>query len=185
MLTAIKMDIASANRKINKSAEDSKVHLEEAMTLVDNMIKSVRKIASQLRPSVLDDLGLEPALDWQVQEFEKHNPHIQCSFYSSLGDQSLEKNVATTVYRIFQESLTNVARHAEATEVNAELIYLPGSLTMKIADNGKGIDLAAGKQKRTLGIVGMKERTHLLNGSITIDSTPGKGTTIVLTIPLS
>lgn len=185
MLTAIKMDIASANRKMDTASADSKAHLADAIELVDNMIKSVRKIASELRPTVLDDLGLEAALEWQIQEFEKHNPHIRASFFSSLYDKTIEKNVATALYRIFQESLTNIARHSEATKVRADLNYISGSLILTVTDNGKGINTTVNKERKTLGIVGMKERALLLKGTLTIDSTAGNGTVITVCIPMS
>ncbi|MEJ0106875.1 MAG: response regulator [Bacteroidota bacterium] len=184
MLTAIKMDIASADKKMERSVTDAKTHLSDAMSLVDNIIKSVRKIASELRPGILDDLGLEAALDWQSQEFEKHNPDIKCLFYSSVRDVQIEKNIATGLYRVYQESLTNIARHAGATKVKAELTCMDDQLILTIADNGNGFNYEEIKNKKTLGLVGMKERALIMNGGLTADSIPGKGTTITIAVPL-
>lgn len=184
MLTAIKMDISSAGKKIGKSEADVRNHLTNALSLVDDTIKSVRKIASELRPSVLDDLGLEAALDWQSQEFEKHNPDIQCIFYSSVHDLVIEKNTATALYRIYQESLTNVARHSGATKVKAELNHFDNMLILTVTDNGKGFDPEKIKNKKSLGLVVMKERVLMINGDITIDSEPEKGTTVTVKVDL-
>jgi len=184
MLTAIKMDIASADKKMERSVPDAKNHLSDAMSLVDNIIKSVRKIASELRPGILDDLGLEAALDWQSQEFERHNPDIKCLFYSSVQDVQIEKNIATGLYRIYQESLTNIARHAGATKVKAELTHIDDQLILTVADNGNGFNYEEVKNKKTLGLVGMKERALIIKGELTADSVPGKGTTITITVPL-
>ena len=182
MLTAIKMDISSAGKKIGKSEKDAKNHIESALSLTDDMIKTVRKIASELRPSVLDDLGLEAALDWQSQEFEKHNPDIQCIFYSSVNDLAIEKNTATALYRIYQESLTNIARHSGATKVKAELNHIDGQLILTVTDNGKGFDQEEVKDKKSLGLVVMKERVLMINGLLTIESEPGKGTTVTVKV---
>ncbi len=184
MLTAIKMDISSAGKKIGKSEGDARNHLTNALSLVDDTIKSVRKIASELRPSVLDDLGLEAALDWQSQEFEKHNPDIQCLFYSSVHDLNIDKNTATALYRIFQESLTNVARHSGATKVRSELSYIENKLVLTVIDNGKGFDPEKTKDKKSLGLVVMKERILMIDGDLTIESEPGKGTKIIASVNL-
>jgi len=184
MLTAIKMDISSAGKKMGKSELEAKNHLSDALSLVDETIKSVRKIASELRPSLLDDLGLEAALDWQGQEFEKHNPGIIFSFYSSVADVSIEKNIATALYRIYQESLTNIARHSGATKVKAELNHIDDKLVLTITDNGKGFDPAEIKNKKSLGLIVMKERTVMINGEFIMESTPRKGTSIRVIIPV-
>ena len=182
MLTAIKMDISSAGKKMGKSEADAKTHIESALSLTDDMIKSVRKIASELRPSVLDDLGLEAALDWQTQEFEKHNPDIQCIFFSSVNDLVIEKNTATALYRIYQESLTNIARHSRATKVTAELSHVDDILILTVTDNGKGFDQEFIKDKKTLGLVVMKERVLMINGELIIESEPGQGTTVTVKV---
>ncbi|MGC4036685.1 MAG: histidine kinase [Chitinophagaceae bacterium] len=186
MLTAIKMDISAANKKLAKSSvEDARSLLNDATDLVDAVIKSVRKIASELRPGVLDDLGLEAALEWQSHEFEKHNPEISCSFFSSLGEYNqVEKSIATGLYRIYQESLTNIARHSGATKVTAELVYADNFLTLTVNDNGKGYNPDAIKNKKTLGLVGMKERALIMKGMLRVESVDGVGTSLSVSVPI-
>jgi two-component system, NarL family, sensor histidine kinase UhpB len=184
MLTAVKMDISAANKKLAKVAvEDARVHLSDAMELVDSIIQSVRKIASELRPGVLDDLGLEAALEWQSQEFEKHNPEIKCDFSSRIDDIPIEKNIATGLYRIYQESLTNIARHSGATAMKATLLHSGNLLILTVTDNGKGFVPEEIKNKKTLGLVGMKERAILIGGELMIENQNGKGTKITVCVP--
>lgn len=180
MLTTIKMDIVSANKKMELSIADAKKELSKALETVDHTTKAVRRIASELRPSILDDLGLIAALDWQSKEFERRN-NIKCTFSSAIPDIPIEGNVATVLYRIYQEALTNVARHAEATKVAAELTLHKDQLVLIISDNGKGFDPESAKAKKHLGLVGMKERALMINGEFVIKS--GKGTTITISIP--
>jgi signal transduction histidine kinase len=184
MLTAVKMDISAANKKLSKVAvEDAKVHLSDAIGLVDSIIQSVRKIASELRPGVLDDLGLEAALEWQSLEFEKHNPDIKCDFSSTINDIPIEKNIATGLYRIYQESLTNIARHSGATAVKATLVRSGNLLILTVTDNGKGFVQEEIKNKKTLGLVGMKERAILIGGELVIEPQKGQGTKVTVSVP--
>jgi signal transduction histidine kinase len=183
MLTAIRMDIASASKKMAGSIDDAKIDLSKAMTMVENTEKTVRKIASELRPGILDDLGLTAALEWQSAEFEKRN-NIKSALFSSISDISIKPNIATVFYRIYQEALTNVARHAEATSVIANIVFNENQLILTVSDNGKGFDPEAAKAKKHFGLVGMKERALMMKGKLVTESTIGKGTTITLSIPV-
>src|SRR5215472_443772 len=181
--TAIKMDLASIGRKTNKRQNHLRMKVHSAMELVDKMIFTVRRIASELRPSTLDDLGLTAALEWQAHEFEMRTG-ISCFVALPQEQFTLDPSRASAIFRIFQESLTNVARHAQATHVDARLERQRDQLILVLRDNGRGFDAAQTDARRSLGIVGMRERALLLDGDLRIEGLPGSGTTVTLRIPL-
>jgi len=181
-LTAIKLDVSWLDRKIAGDAV-IKERINGVLTMLTDMIHTIRRISTQLRPSILDDLGLIEALKWQVRDFQKRTG-ILIEFECSEETLKLEPAVTTGVFRIFQESLTNVVRHAEATAVSARLYVEDDRLILTITDNGKGFDPAAAKKKKTLGLMGMKERTLMMKGAYDIDSQSGKGTSLRFSIPL-
>lgn len=183
-LTVLKMDISWLGRKMKTDEEEIREKIKNTLALLDGTIKIVRKIATELRPGILDDLGLIPALEWQSKEFEDRSG-IRVSFQSNISEIALNIQVATGLFRIFQESLTNVGRHAQATDVQASLAVENEILVMTISDNGVGFDKTRQEGVKTLGIIGMKERTKGINGEYTIESEPGKGTTVKVTIPLN
>lgn len=184
-VTCIKMDISWLNKQLATDDPKIKQKLKDLTTLLDETAIVVRKIASTLRPSILDDFGLAEALDWQGREFEKRSG-IKVSYQSSLpADLVIEKNITTGLFRICQESLTNVARHAGATAVAISTAINNGQLVLQIADNGKGFDVEKSASRKTLGLLGMKERTLMIGGKYEIASTPGKGTTVIVTVPLT
>jgi PAS domain S-box-containing protein len=182
--TAIKMDLALIGRKATKRQTQLQAKVKGAMELVDNMIQTLRRIASDLRPRTLDDLGLTAALEWQAQEFENRTG-IRCSL--TLPDEvlALDREMSTAIFRIFQESLTNVVRHAQATQVAARLAKEGNALILEVRDNGKGFDAEEVRQRKSLGLVGMQERALLLNGEIKIEGEPGAGTNMKLRIPFT
>ena len=183
-LTVMKMDISWLNRKINKTADDdTKQKMRDLLLMLDGTVKTVRRISSELRPSLLDDLGLIAAIEWQLEEFEKRSG-IKTRFIGPGEEIELMTEVKTSLFRIFQESLTNVARHADATKVTVSLTYEHKNLILNITDNGKGFDKHKIADKRTLGLLGMKERTAMIGGTYDIISTPGKGTAVVVIVPL-
>lgn len=181
-LTAIKIDMAWLLKNIDDSYPALKEKAAAVIELINISIVSVRKIATQLRPNVLDDLGLNAALNWQSEEFEKRTG-IKVNF-SADCDLADTKNYAIAIFRIYQESLTNIARHAQATVVDAFLKHTENTLYLTIYDNGKGFDINSIATKRTLGLLGMKERTTMMGGTYNITSTPGEGTKVSVTMPL-
>ena len=181
--TAIKMDLALIGRRLNKRHTQLRAKIDSAMQLVDNMIGTLRRIASELRPQILDDLGLPAALEAQAQEFESRTG-IRCGVTLPREPLTLDADISTAIFRIFQESLTNVARHAHATRVEARLEGENNRLIFQVFDNGKGFDPEEAKARKSLGLVGMQERALLLNGDLKIAAVPGAGTTMTLTIPL-
>ncbi len=181
-LTGIKMDLAMIRQDSSSAKTINDQSISEVMNMVDDAIKTVRKISSELRPSVIDDLGLLAALNWQSHEFEKRYG-IPCSFTSSVKDFSFEKGFVTGVFRIYQESLTNIARHSKATEISSSLSQDEDQLILTVKDNGVGFNQET-LQKKTLGIIGMKERAIMLGGELNIDSKEGQGTRITVRLPI-
>lgn len=181
-LTAIKLDAAWLDRKI-QGDDPIKQRIGNIISMLSNVIHSIRKIAMQLRPSVLDDLGLIEALKWQIRDFQNRYA-VPIAFKYPDNPPALPAASATGLFRIFQETLTNIARHAEATAITANLSIDGQQLVMTIADNGKGFDPIAVKKKKTLGLLGMKERTLMMKGTYRITSQPGEGTCLSVSIPL-
>jgi signal transduction histidine kinase len=152
-------------------------------TLTDGTAKRVRRLCTELRPPILDDLGLTAAIEWQAREFQNRTS-IECVTHPDSVTVELEPESATALFRIFQEILTNVLRHAKASRVEVELSASNGHLILEVKDNGRGIPenkLAGGI---SLGILGMRERAVLLGGKLGIRGTPGKGTTVIVSIPI-
>lgn len=181
-LTVLKMDIAWLNKKLESADNKIKGRLKTILEMLDNTVKTVRKISSDLRPSMLDDLGLVAALEWHSQEFSRRTG-IKIDFASDIGEKTINPKLATALYRIYQESLTNVARHAYATAVEASLKSDDNHLVLTIQDNGKGFALYGIENKKTLGILGMRERAKMLGGEYYISSIPGSGTSITVRLP--
>lgn len=181
-LTVIKMDISRLGKKIAGN-EVLEKEVQEILEMINTIVATVRKISSELRPSMLDDLGLVAALEWYSRDFVKRTG-IKTSFNTSVGEMELPDKTKTGFFRIFQESLTNVARHSEATEVNTSLYCKDNKLFMVIHDNGKGFDAAETIGKRTLGLLGMKERALMMGGRFIVSSTPGRGTEIEVVVSL-
>lgn len=182
-LTGLKMDISWINRKLNTADSELKQKMADTLKLIDGTVRTVRRIATQLRPSILDDLGIVAAMEWQSEEFQKRS-EIETIFTSNVSNIDISSELVTGFFRIFQESLTNVLRHSKATKVEAMLSIKDGLLILNITDNGVGFNAKEIKNKKTLGLLGMKERTLIMGGSYEITSKPGKGTTVVIIVPI-
>ncbi len=182
-LTGFKMDMFWLRRRLKNGEEEIKLKIENTTHLIDDAIKTVRRIATALRPSILDDLGLVPALEWQSEEFEKRSG-IKVQFTGTLNTLNLIPPVAIALFRIYQELLTNVARHSAASFVESSLYIDNEQLFLVVSDNGRGFDVNNTSHKKTLGLLGMKERTLLMGGLYEIKSKPGEGTTVVVSVPL-
>jgi len=182
-LTGLKMDISWLTKKLVPREEHIDNKLKSITELLNETIVKVRKLATELRPSILDDVGLAEAMEWQSTEFEKRSG-IQVLFSATGPPIVIPVNISIGLFRIYQESLTNVARHAEASKVSSSLAITDHELALSITDNGKGFDPAAIGHKKTLGLLGMKERTVMMGGSYTIKSHPGKGTTVCISVPV-
>jgi len=182
-LTGLKMDIYWLSRKINSPDKEITAKLAQSIELINATVASVRKIATDLRPSILDDLGLIAALEWQGEEFEKRSgTHVE--FSNEAGDFELKPDSVTAIFRIYQELLTNVARHANATLVKVVLQKRDNRVFFSLTDNGIGFDPETISQKKTLGLLGIKERTLILGGTYEFKSRPGEGSETIISIPL-
>lgn len=182
-LTILKMDVAWIIKKLQNPGEILIAQLKGLLDTIDGTMKSVRRMCSELRPALLDDLGLIAAMEWQAREFEK-NTGIIVELTLPAEALMLVPEIKTGLFRIFQESLTNVARHAQAREVKVNLQEEDKSLVLNIGDNGKGFDTSILNEKSTLGILGMEERSLMMGGKYVIESEPGKGTTVKVTVPV-
>jgi PAS domain S-box-containing protein len=185
-LTALKMDLSWISSRIDPDDGDAKKFLQKinAMSaLVDKTIQTVQKISAELRPGMLDDLGLVPALEWLAQEFENQT-NIQCRLQLHCEMVDLDPDCSTAIFRISQEALTNVYRHAKATKVTISLKEDKHDLVLKIKDNGKGIDADEVFDSASLGLMGMRERVRPFGGSLSITGKPKKGTTLMVTLPV-
>lgn len=184
-LTVMKMDISWLKKRIPLDFDlEIKQKITDLLTMIDVAVNSIRRIATDLRPSILDDLGLIPAIEWHLENFEKKSG-ITTQFEETVADLYFNNAIKTTVYRIFQESLTNIARHSEATHLKVVLEQGNNSFTLHIEDNGKGFDNADRTRKKSWGLLGMKERAASINGKLSISSMPGYGTKISLLVPVN
>ncbi|RYY71990.1 MAG: PAS domain S-box protein [Chitinophagaceae bacterium] len=181
-LTGLKMDISWLSRKIKSEDKEVQGKITETIELIDGTVKTVRRIATELRPSILDDLGLVAAMEWQSEEFERRSG-INTRFESNIAAVDVNTDMATGVFRIYQESLTNVMRHADATSVEASLIIKDDEIKLVIADDGKGFVVEEIANKKTLGLMGMRERATLMGGTYEISSMPQKGTAVIIVVP--
>lgn len=179
-LTALKILLAQATRM---SQGDNTALLNEAKGVVSDLMQQVREMSLNLRPSMLDDLGLLPTLLWHFERFTTQTG-IKINFEHEGLQQSLPPEVNTTAYRIVQEALTNIARYSEASNAKVEAIYKDDILRLLIEDDGKGFLLSKLSAYTSTGLSAMRERVNLLNGKITLNSYPGKGTQILVELPV-
>jgi signal transduction histidine kinase len=181
-LTGLKFDINTLARNTNpadpQAVSAATAHLCQQ---IDRIINSVRRIASGLRPEVLDEMGLAAAVEWQAREFSRRTG-IRCVVDISPGFTDPDKERSTALFRIFQELLTNVARHAHATKV-AVALSDAGPLTLKVEDNGRGIQDQEFESPKSLGFLGLRERVLAFGGSIDVKGQEGKGTSVSVSIP--
>lgn len=185
-LTALRIEISHAQDAWKTGSPAIQARLEQARRLAEKTVETVRNISLLLRPSLLDDLGLEPALQWQVEEFTRRSG-IRCSLYAEGIEEGLPDALTTCVYRVVQEALNNCQKHAGATQVQLRVHQSAQRLTVEIEDNGKGfaVDKSGNPTGRAgLGILGMKERVASLGGSLALESAEGKGTRLSLILPL-
>jgi signal transduction histidine kinase len=180
-LTWIRQRLAARDGTISWEQVFEKV--DSLKTLADETANRVRKLCTELRPSILDDLGLVAVIEWQVREFQTRT-NIRCELIQRVGALTLDGEKATAVFRIFQEILTNVARHAHASKVLVMLKVAKKNLILQVKDNGKGINENKIAVGGSLGILGMRERAILLGGQFIIRGAPAKGTTVTVSIPL-
>lgn len=181
-LTGIKLDIAWMKRRLPRD-DDLVAQCQSMIERIDGTLTTVRRIATELRPSVLDQLGLEAAIEWQGQEFAVRTG-IPVNFDIAVGNARIPEHMASSAFRILQESLTNVARHARASRVGIRLAVTDHVLTLEITDDGVGIEPERLDGTASLGLVGMRERALACGGELSITGRPTLGTTVQLRIPV-
>lgn len=181
-LTAIKMAIAMLAARLPQDDETLQQKAAYVDSLVDRTIDAVHRLTLDLRPSVLD-FGLLPALEWQAKEFEAQSG-IACTVQASMKELELDPEQATALFRIAQEALTNIAKHAQASTVAIKLTRSRGVLTLKITDNGRGIRPADRAKPDSFGLRGMAERARALGGTLNLGHAPGGGTEVAIKIRL-
>lgn len=184
-LVALKMQVAHAQQMLSGAAPPSSAHaLQGVYASIDQMVESVRRIAADLRPVMLDDLGLIPAIEWFVNEFSGRHK-VRVVTHIDVGGIDFNSESATTVYRIVQEAMTNVARHSGATVVKLDIVRDDPHCVMRIADNGRGVATEARVKRNSLGLIGLRERVERLGGDLQIVTALGAGFTLTATLPLA
>jgi signal transduction histidine kinase len=181
-LTAIKIELSSLVRELPADDKPPSKRTASILKLVDESIRTVRRISTELRPGILDDLGLVAALEWAGEDFQARTG-TTCRMHLPQASIAASPEQATAIFRIFQETLTNVARHAHASAVEVRFAEEDGGLMLEVYDNGKGIPDDKLRASKSLGILGMRERAMLLGGELTIKGFPGNGTTMRVRIP--
>lgn len=183
LLTGIKMDMSWLKKRIESKQNELTGRVEKTIELTDRTIESVRKIATKLRPGILDDLGLEEAIRWLANELQNQS-NIAFNIESNLGSTFFSPEISIAAFRILQESFTNIVRHSKAKTVTVKMNADKSQLYLEVADDGIGLAHAAARFGKSLGIMGMTERASMVNGILNITSNPGKGTIVKVTIPL-
>ncbi len=184
LLTAMKMDLLQLDKKLPQDNSGLRKRAHSIVGLIDDTIKSVQGIAMELRPPILDAFGLCEAIAWQAEEYEKRYG-IQFNLNCLQRHIKLDKELEITLFRIFQESVTNVVRHSEANQVNIETLHESGQLVMKIQDNGIGIQKGKIEESNSIGLIGIRERVRSWGGEVQFSGTAGKGTTVEIRIPIA
>ena len=188
ILTGLKLDFSWLDKRLAKTTDENLLRktepkLKEIAALLEEAIQTVRTIATELRPGVLDTLGLRAAINWQAKEFERRN-QVTCLIKLDREPENLPEERATAIFRIFQEILTNITRHAKASRVKIEMIESNDDLLLTVADNGVGITEAQRLDPKSLGLLGMRERAEMFGGTVTIKGKSRQGTTVRVKIPV-
>jgi len=184
LLTALKMDISFLDKRLPEDQGPLLNKTKSMNQLIDKGVESVQRICHELRPGLLDDFGISAAIEWQIQEFTDRTG-IKHGITIAPVDLALAPDLATAIFRIFQEALTNIIRHTNSTMVNISLIQKDDELTLTVADNGKGITRKQISDSKSFGLLGIQERARYHNGDVKITGVRGKGSTVKVRIPLN
>jgi signal transduction histidine kinase len=181
-LTVLKIDLSWLRKRLLQDQIPMMEKIDAMSKIIDRTIMTVKKISTDLRPGLLDDLGLSAAIEWQSEEFEKRTG-IACRIKIEPKEITFDKDRNTALFRILQETLTNIARHAEATEVDVSLQKKDGLIELSVQDNGRGITEEELASPQSYGLMGLRERAILFGGNAVIQGVPGRGTTVTVKIP--
>jgi signal transduction histidine kinase len=182
VLTGFRMDLSWLLKQLPSERHDLIHKVQFMKSYIDPSIELIRRISTELRSGILDDLGLVATIEWQLQVF-RNRTGVDCEFDSHINESELDPKLKTVFFRIIQESITNIVKYAEATSVRISLVQHDSNLNLIIQDNGKGIRQHDLKKKSSTGIRGMKERLFVYNGKLSIKGEPGKGTVLQVMIP--
>src|SRR5436190_19599288 len=183
-LTSCKLDVSWIASKLPRELKPLQDKAKGLSAHIDSTIQMVRRISTELRPGILDHLGLAAALEWQANEFQLRTG-IKCDVRTDLQEPLMDQDLNTAFFRIFQETLTNVIRHAGATQVTVNLKRTDGQILLEVKDNGRGISKEEISNTKSMGLLGMRERAAVLGGNFKIGQLPrGKGTRLIVSIPL-
>ncbi len=182
-LTAIKMDAVWLQNKIPADWEMIRKKSNDAILLVDSAIQTVKRISAELRPGLLDDLGLSAAIEWQAGNYQKRSG-INIHVIIEPEEIFLDENLSIAIFRVCQESLTNIIRHSKATDAHVQLIKNSETIALVVEDNGVGINENKITKKDPFGLIGMRERIHAFGGRIKISRLQAGGTKVAITVPL-
>ncbi|HZR70657.1 MAG TPA: PAS domain-containing sensor histidine kinase [Burkholderiales bacterium] len=182
-LTALKMDVNWIAERAGGGNDVLEEKLAAMQSMLDDTVAATRRISADLRPLMLDDLGLVPAVEWLAQGFTERSG-VACELKVDEAQLDLGEPHASAVFRILQESLTNVAKHAQASRVEMALVREDGAVTLSVSDNGRGFSPQDPRKPSSFGLMGLRERAYALGGEVRIDSAPGRGTRIDVRIPL-
>jgi signal transduction histidine kinase len=175
------MELRTIERVATRDPAKVNERLNETFVLVDETIKTIRRIASDLRPGILDDFGLEAAVEWQLQQFRERTG-VAVDLETEVAEDRLSKDMSTAAFRVLQEALTNIARHAEASHVRVCMSTTEEELLLTVLDNGKGLHING--KRTSLGLVGMRERARQLGGSVSVANGPDRGVLVEMRVPL-
>jgi signal transduction histidine kinase len=181
-LSVLKMDLSWLKKRIPEIQSDLHEKLASMAAIIDATLHIVHEVCAELRPVILDDFGLGAAIEWQAQEFGKRSG-IACEVFADTGEIDLNKDQATAMFRIFQETLTNIVRHAQATQVAVRLAKENDQVVLSVEDNGRGISDDEIENSNSFGLIGIRERLYPWNGEVRFIGFAGKGTLVIVKIP--
>ena len=181
-LTALKLELIWLVSRLPKTLKPVRGRARLMSERIDEIIQTVRRIATELRPGLLDTAGLPAAIEWEAREFQARTG-VRCHVRTTVREPHTDQDMNTAFFRIFQETLTNIIRHAEATRVEVRLSEANGHLVLEVKDNGRGISEEEIQNTKSIGLVGMRERAALLGGEVCVHGEPGHGTTVRVRIP--
>ncbi|MGB0911230.1 MAG: sensor histidine kinase, partial [Nitrospirales bacterium] len=182
VLTALKMDLSCLEEEVSHNPQVFGEKIQSMENLLDQTVETVQRICLELRPKILDVFGLSEAIEWQTKEFQR-TTGISCELVIEQKELSLDSERSITCFRVLQEALTNVARHAKATHVHVRVAKNKDSVRLEVIDNGEGIEEHKVFHSHSLGLIGIRERAHHVKGEVSITGSRGQGTHVSVNIP--
>jgi signal transduction histidine kinase len=182
-LTTMKLELSLLREEVLQDATAATQRIQSLKDGVDETIHAVKRIITKLRPGLLDDLGLIAAIEWQAKDFQRHTG-IVCEVLAEPEEMNINSEISTAMFRIFQETLTNITRHSGATRVTVNLVQTDDVLKLQVHDNGRGITAEEINDPKAFGLIGIRERAQYWHGAVEINGKPEFGTTIIVRFPM-